>query len=140
MLLWMVAAGTLLLMAPVKGFAEDQPVPDIDSKIVHVWTGGYWTSENLSGRYRFVVMQHGFEHVSNSLYIQWISDDPNLNIKAETAVITLNANSVYAFGIPACDELTCRNMSLTVTNNYSNKTREMEIHIQDLGVITTNWR
>lgn len=136
----LIAAVALFLMSPLKAIAENEQAPEVDGSVVQVWSGGYWVSGGLSGNYRFIVTQQGFEHLSNALFIQWIAEDLARSVVAETAVSELNGNAIYVFGAPACNEFVCDTATLDVQNSYSLEKSVLNLRIKAPGSIIVDWQ
>ena len=50
---------------------------NIDNNVNSVITGGFWEDLNrdIYGRYRLIVINYGWEHVSSKVFLQWIQED-----------------------------------------------------------------
>lgn len=140
MLFLRLASCIAVLMHPVSAFAESQPAPKITMNVVHVWSGGHWMADGLSGGYRIIVTQQGFEHISNSLFIQWISDNHPRSIVGEIDIPELSDSSMYSFGVPVCADMSCKSMSLETTHTYSNEKRLLNIHVDEPNSISVDWQ
>jgi hypothetical protein len=74
-----IAAALLLqLSVAARAQAQDALLNDVRSLPPHVHSvlsGGYWKHDNQEGFYRIVVLAVGWEHVTQQLYVQWVSTD-----------------------------------------------------------------
>ena len=59
----------LMLLAP---YAIAQPV--VPASIESVVSGGYWETPGHHGRYRVLVVNEGFEHVTSKVFVQWVAE------------------------------------------------------------------
>ncbi|HUF73382.1 MAG TPA: hypothetical protein VMR74_10835 [Gammaproteobacteria bacterium] len=79
-----------------------QEAVDLPAGVEHVVSGGYWETAELSGRYRIVVLNAGFEHVTPRVYVQWISDPTrthDMEVMANVLVSELHPSTV-SVGLP----------------------------------------
>ena len=60
----------LVLLVVVSVHAETTVPLSVSS----VLTDGYWQSNGQAGRYRVVVTEEGWEHVTNRLLVEWIAE------------------------------------------------------------------
>ena len=69
-----------LLCTSSIGLAQSPVAPGVET----VASGGYWEANGRSGRYRIVVINQGFEHVTSRALVQWLaaSKDGEPNIVA----------------------------------------------------------
>lgn len=67
----MTAAGFSALMMVAAGSAQ---VPVVDTSISSVASGGFWESDGVTGRFRVVVENSGFELVESVVHLQWLAD------------------------------------------------------------------
>lgn len=61
---------TLLMLSAITPALCGQVPPEV----VSVESGGYWESDGRSGSYRVVVTNHGFEHVTSRVVVEWVAD------------------------------------------------------------------
>jgi len=47
---------------------------NVPAGVESVTSGGYWTSGGVSGRYRIIVVNSGFEAVTSRLFVQWVRE------------------------------------------------------------------
>lgn len=57
-------------LATVPAFAQR----DVPLSVTSVATSGYWEANGQSGRYRVVITEEGWEHVTNRLFVEWITE------------------------------------------------------------------
>ena len=69
-------------------------VTSLGSDVHSVVHGGYWSSGETEGFYRAVVTTAGFEHVSHSLFLQWV----RINLEQGTYEVaaTVPIKEIYA--------------------------------------------
>ena len=60
----------LLLLLPLGCLAQAHVPTDVESVV----SGGYWERGNESGRYRVLVLNSGFEHVTSRVLVEWLRE------------------------------------------------------------------
>ena len=58
----------ITLALPLTVAAQGLVSPEVESVV----SGGYWEHQGSSGRYRVVLVNSGFEHVSSRLRVEWV--------------------------------------------------------------------
>ena len=64
---------------PLSALAQGGVAPDVESVI----SGGYWEDGAQSGRYRVVLVNSGFEHVTSRLRVEWVREPRSANASPE---------------------------------------------------------
>lgn len=65
----------LPFVASAQSSADEKLVQRLDPAIETVVSGGYWQAGEKEGSYRLVVIQQGWEHITNHVYLQWLEQD-----------------------------------------------------------------
>lgn len=77
--------------------------PLIESGIESVVTGGFWQSGDVSGRYRVVVVNSGFEQVHSDVFLEWIQDGSESSgpcVLCSVPVAQVNESGAWSIGVP----------------------------------------
>ncbi len=77
--------------------------PLIEPGIESAVSGGFWQSEGVSGRYRVVVVNSGFEQVHSELFLEWIldgSENSGPSVLYSIPVTEVNESGEWSFGVP----------------------------------------
>ncbi len=96
----------------------------IDASISSVVSGGAWEVSGKRGTYRVVVIEKGWEHVSSSVWIQWIEEDADKkSLRLLTSIPVSQIGDLHlAVGVPefllSRDGTTVR---LNATDNITNE-------------------
>ena len=115
----------------------DKDLGALSTNIREVWSGGHWELEDANGFYRFVVAGGGYEHYKSKLYVQWIrhGSDMELPVVIETTeVIELNANPIYAFGLPECaGGWECSEIEVNAMHAYEHTQHKFRVLFRGVG-------
>jgi hypothetical protein len=76
---------------PLTAAAQGTVSPDVDS----VASGGYWEHQGSSGRYRVVVVNSGFEHVTSRVRVEWVRDARSSSVGSD---VVASAEPELPFG------------------------------------------
>jgi len=72
-----------LLCLSSASFGQGAVAPGVEAVV----SGGYWEANGRAGRYRVIVMNHGFEHVTSRAFVEWLADskdgEPSIIATAE---------------------------------------------------------
>ena len=113
-----------------------QDVSKLNPSIAFVTSGGYWEEDDLSGVYRIVVVNQGWEHVSSKVYIQWIQEDtknPKNTIK-ESLLITSVSGVNWSIGQPHLEiSKSGTKCTLFGTNPYTLEESKWVVQLAGLG-------
>ncbi|RJG04729.1 hypothetical protein D3870_00685 [Noviherbaspirillum cavernae] len=90
----MFRAILLLLFLPLGAFAQSYLTPEVES----VASGGYWENGNDSGRYRVIVVNSGFEHVTSRIIVEWLRD-PKATDSAPVVVASIEPKLPFGDGV-----------------------------------------
>ncbi len=141
----LLASSVLALMQPQFASARekgqshdiDLAIAFPDLAITQVWSGGFWQVAEVDGYIRFVVTSSGFEHVSNQLYIEWISNGAapgEATLETRVSVTELNDADFWAFSAPTClIEPQCQTFRIEATHTYSLQSGEFELRLTGIG-------
>jgi hypothetical protein len=69
----------ITFLLPLSVFAQGSVAPDVESVI----SGGYWEDGAQSGRYRVVLVNSGYEHVTSRLRVEWVQDPQSAGASPE---------------------------------------------------------
>jgi hypothetical protein len=75
----MVRALLFLLLFPLSALAQSYVPADVENVV----SGGYWENGGESGRYRVVVLNSGFEHVTSRVVVEWLREPRAPNAVAD---------------------------------------------------------
>ena len=102
--------------------AQDSTIPE---EVVEVRSFGSWETSDQTGHYRIVIKQYGYEHVRNTVFIQWIAESEEENSLIKSVPISeVNDPNVYAVGIKKIDG---KNLKLSLTDTYTMEDSSIEI-------------
>jgi hypothetical protein len=79
------------LLAAISAFAQTS----VPLSVSTVLTAGYWQSNGQSGRYRIIITEEGWEHVTNRLLVEWIADPAN---REQDSTVVASIEPVLPFG------------------------------------------
>ena len=97
----------------------------IPAEVVEVRSFGIWETSEQSGHYRIVIKQYGYEHVKNTVFIQWIAESEEGNSLIKSVPISeVNKPNVYAVGIEKIDG---KKLKLSLTDTYTLDDSSIEI-------------
>ena len=69
--------------------------------VAFVVTGGAWHTKNERGRYRIVVEEGGWEHVTSRVYVEWLlEDEDERRIVLGTASLISELGAKWSIGQP----------------------------------------
>lgn len=77
--------------------------PLVEPAIESVVTGGFWQQGDVSGRYRVVVRNSGFEQIRSEVFLEWIRDgsgEAGPSLLYSVPVRELNESMDLSFGVP----------------------------------------
>ena len=79
---------------------EESAIAALSADIVSIVRGGVWKADGRTGFYRLVVVSGGYEHVTSSLYVQWVQESQDSSTPSRV-VHTKNAfgGSLYSLGV-----------------------------------------
>ena len=85
----------VLVIHAMFGTSASQAAPrskasGVPSSVESVVSGGYWEAGNGHGRYRVIVENIGWEHVTSRVYIEWIAERPHEQRLAVVATAVLD--------------------------------------------------
>ena len=108
--------------------AQDSTIP---AEVVEVRSFGSWETSDQTGHYRIVIKQYGYEHVRNTVFIQWIAESEEGNSLIKSVPISeVNEPNVYAVGIEKIDG---KRIKLSLTDTYTLEDSSIEIIVGLLG-------
>src|SRR5262245_12915739 len=94
----------VLIRLPSSSWSEEPP--DLDTSVSSVVSGGYWEHETQRGHYRIVVRSAGWEHVSSTIRVEWIVEDPGKQQNRLLASSPVGSIPDWAWSL-ATPHLTC---------------------------------
>lgn len=110
----------------------NQEYPELSPQIENVVSGGYWKTESQDGRYRIIVVNSGWEHVTSQVFIEWLATIPEqrkVDAIKSVPVKELN-NGFLSVGRPEMLEIGVNPIvGFTAVNSYSNETIELNIKL-----------
>ena len=93
----LICAALAALCLPASAAADQSADPDI----AFVASAGHWETAEASGRYRVVVRQQGYEHVSSAVVAEWIEAPTDAHAASRAAFSRqLVAPGMTSFGQP----------------------------------------
>ncbi|MEX2347773.1 MAG: hypothetical protein WD511_01020 [Balneolaceae bacterium] len=108
--------------------AQDSTIP---AEVVEVRSFGIWETSEQIGHYRIVIKQYGYEHVKNTVFIQWIAESEEGNTLIKSVPISeVNEPNVYAVGI---EKINGDKISLNLTDTYTLDNTSIEISVGSPG-------
>lgn len=108
----------------------------IDPSVAFVTTGNYWENSEISGIYRVLVINQGFEHVSSDVYIQWLQENVEKSsfVVLNSLLVKEVSNGQWSIGQPELQ--TCKKNSICIingTNPYTLEEKSWIIKLGDVG-------
>ncbi len=125
----------LFLLLPLVNLAA-QDISKLNPSIAFITSGGYWEDNDLSGIYRIVVVNQGWEHVSSKVYIQWLQEDTKgskITIK-ESLLITNVSGGNWSIGQPHLEiSKSGTKCILSGTNPYTLEESKWVVQLAEVG-------
>lgn len=102
--------------------AQDSNIP---VEVVELRSFGSWEASEQKGHYRIIIKQYGYEHVKNTVFIQWIAESEEGNSLVKSVPVSeVNEPEVYAVGIREIDG---KKLRLSLTDTYTLDKSSIEI-------------
>ena len=108
----------------------------VSADIREVKSFGQWSANEQYGNYRIVIVNHGYEHVSNTVYLQWIStDNDSYKVIKSIIVSELSKDSFYSVSVKRVEP---EKIILYLVDSHSFEKSELEIIPVELGKYKAN--
>ena len=139
--IWSVVVAGLVAIAHHSAAAQGAPnetSPVLALDVAHVVTGGGWTSGEQDGVFRVIVRNHGWEHVSSTLTVEWLANDAD---SQETRVAQRRTVEIpdgrWSLGTPRLTgSRSGWDLFIEGTNPYTLVTRRWKIRLGRPGVVS----
>lgn len=131
-----LAVHTPLNAATKSSHAVQRPV--ITEYVTAVASGGYWKDGDRSGIIRIIVLQQGWEHVTSSVYLEWIEERHTRELKLiqQSPVDEINQAGTWSIGapvmLPSANGLVIR-LPATHMDHSRNKTFNLIVPVSGIG-------
>lgn len=103
----------------------------VSADIREVKSFGQWSANEHYGNYRIVIVNHGYEHVSNTVYLQWISTDNDSYEVIKSIIISeLSKDSFYSVSVKRVES---KKIILYLVDSHSFEKSELEITPTEFG-------
>jgi hypothetical protein len=114
----------LIFLVSLQLHAQNSSIP---AEVVEVRSFGSWETSEQTGHYRIVIKQHGYEHVKNIVFIEWITESRDGTILVQPVPISeVNEPNIYAIGI---QKIEGKILKLSLTDTYTLDDSSIEISV-----------
>jgi len=119
-------------------------VTEIDPGIYYVVTGGHWESNDMTGQYRIIIYNRGWEHISSEIFIQWLSADQTKQEIGVISSVRINelSEGLYSTGIPKflLNNRKETYIEINLTNTYTLDEKICVITVPEIGKYLISWK
>lgn len=103
----------------------------VSADIREVKSFGQWSANEHYGNYRIVIVNNGYEHVSNTVYLQWIGTDNDSYQVIESIIISeISKDSFYSVRVKSVES---EKIIFNLVDSHSFEKSELEIIPTEVG-------
>ena len=127
-----ILASLFFLFSSTLLYAQSSTIP---ADVYEVKSFGHWEEGDKSGNYRIQIVDQGFEHVTSSVYLEWIRISMDgKEIIQSVPIIEINEN-FYSVSVKNVES---DKLILSLTHTYSHEKSEIEIITAEPGKYKAN--
>lgn len=106
----------------------------IDNNIIEIKTLPLVKNNKFICFYRIIIVEQGYEHVSTSVYIQWLKYDEKENKKIMLSQVKVNEIEMWSLSLKKSNNQNSDNLiTFSGTHTYTYEDGEIIIQISNIG-------